>query len=213
MNVPAINLGLLNNFSERVEQSIRPDQLVNTINIRDFKKNYAGVYKTPFSVNIGGHYDFGKFDLAVSAEWFSKINRYNLIKMKDNSEDLQFPPSSDPTYAIPVIAHKSILNVGISWEYEFKDTYSYIGSFRTDHSFFDQDAVNTSVDFTPIATTWDIYHFTSGIQYSGPRADLTLGFNYGQGRQDNYRQFVDMTGASPGKFPARRTGYYFKGAL
>ncbi|MGI9548130.1 MAG: hypothetical protein ACR2MM_12880 [Flavobacteriaceae bacterium] len=200
ISLPAINLGLLNNFAENGQQSIRPDQLINIINIVDAKKSYAGVYKTPFSINIGGHYDFGKFNLGIGAEWFSRISRYNMIKSKSNSQDLQFPPSSDPNFAIPVMAHKSIFNVGLSWGYELKESFSYIGSFRTDHSFFDQDAVNTSDDFTPIATTWDIYHFTSGIQYSGPRADLTLGFNYGHGRQDNYRQFVDMTDATQGNF-------------
>ncbi len=200
ISLPAINLGLLNNFAERAQQSIRPDEVVDIINIADGKKAYSGVYKTPFSINIGGHYDFGKFDLAVSAEWFSKIDRYNMIKEKKNSEDLQFPPSSDPNFAIPVLAHRSIFNIGVSWQAEVKDNFNYYGSFRTDYSFFDQDVVNTSEDFTPIATTWDIYHFTSGIQYSGPRADLTLGFNFGHGRQDNYQQFVDMTGASQENF-------------
>ena len=200
VSLPAINLGLLNNSAERAQQSIRPDEVVDIINIADGKKAYSGVYKTPLSVNIGGHYDFGRFDLAISAEWFSKIDRYNLIKEKNNSEDLQFPPSSDPNFAIPVLAHKSIFNIGVSWQAEVKDNFNYYGSFRTDHSFFDQSAVNTSVDFTPIATTWDIFHFTSGIQYSGPRADLVLGFNYGHGRQDNYQQFVDMTGAQQENF-------------
>ncbi|MEN8789319.1 MAG: hypothetical protein ABF295_07365 [Flavobacteriaceae bacterium] len=200
VSLPAINLGLLNNFAEKSQLSIRPDQIVDIINVGDGKKSYAGVYKTPLSINIGGHYDFGKFDLAVSAEWFSKIDRYNMIKEKNNSEDLQFPPSSDPNFAIPVLANRSVFNIGISWQAEVRENFDYYGSLRTDHSFFDQDVVNTSMDFTPIATTWDIYHFTSGIQYSGPRADLTLGFNYGHGRQDDYQQFVDMTGASQENF-------------
>ena len=140
--LPAINLGLLNNFTERAQQSARPDESVDLINIADTKKFYSGVYKTPLSVNLGVSYNFGRLELAAAAEWFSKIDRYDMIEENDNSEDLQFPPSSDPSFAIPQMAHKSILNVGLSWEYDFKETYSYIGSFRTDFSYFDSEALN-----------------------------------------------------------------------
>ena len=198
--LPAINLGLLNNFTERAQLSARPDEAIPLINIADTKKFYSGVYKTPFSANFGISYDWGRIKLAAAAEWFSKIDRYNMIEANDNSEDLQFPPSADPNFAIPQMAHKSVINAGLTWEYEFKEVYSYIGSFRTDFSYFDDDALNKNEDFVPIATTWDIYHFTSGIRYTGPRTDLTLGFNLGLGQDNNYRQFVDMTAASQENF-------------
>ena len=200
MTLPAINLGLLNNFTERAQQSARPDETVPLINISDTKKFYSGVYKTPLSVNLGISYDFGRFEIAAAVEWFSKIDRYDMIEANDSSEDLQFPPSSDPNFAIPQMAHRSIINAGLTWEHEFKEVYSYIGSFRTDFSYFDTEALNRNVDFVPIATTWDIYHFTSGIRYQGPRTALTLGFNLGLGQDEDYRQFVDMTGASQSNF-------------
>ena len=200
LTLPAINLGLLNNFTERAQQSARPDAGVPLINITDTKKFYRGVYKTPLSINFGAAYDFGRLELAVAAEWFAKIDAYSMIEEKNGSEDLQFPPSADPNFAIPQMAHKSLLNVGLTWEYEFKEVYSYIGSFRTDFSYFDTEVLNQNEDFVPIATTWDIYHFTSGIRYQGPRTALTLGFNLGLGQDDNYRQFVDMTAASQDNF-------------
>ena len=198
--MPAINLGLLNNFTERAQQSIRPDEGISTINIADAKQFYQGVYKTPFSINVGASYDFGKWGLSASAEWFAKIDPYDMIKPKEGSQEIEFPPSSDPTFAIPRIGHKSIMNFGLAWEYEITDLLAYIGSFRTDFSHFDTEALNQNEDFVPLATTWDIYHFSSGVRYKGPRTDITLGFNYGNGRKNNYQQFVDMTSASQDNF-------------
>ena len=110
-----------------------------------------------------------------------------MIKKQEGSEDLQFPPTSDSSFAIPQMAHKSVVNFGLSWEYEITELLSYIGSFRTDYSHFDTEALNPNEDFVPLATTWDIYHFTSGVRYKGPRTDVTLGFNYGNGR-DHLKQ-------------------------
>lgn len=193
---PNLNIGLLNSFSSRSQLSIFPDEeqsIVSELNSLSF---YKGAYKTPLSINIGAEYVFNKTSIAFTTEWFSKIEPYEMIKRKNFSEELEYPTATNPQYAIPVMANKSIVNVGIAVTYKIKESFKYIGSFRTDFNYFDEKALNRNTDFVPNFSYWDVYHFTSGVILNRKKTDLTFGFNYGFNRTKNDLQFVNMTNAN-----------------
>ncbi|WKK66034.1 hypothetical protein [Lutimonas zeaxanthinifaciens] len=199
LSTPAISLGLLNNYAYRSQVTYLPDEDIR-INSSDSHNKFSGVYKTPFSANFGAEYDFGKLLLAFSLEWFAKIEPYAMIKENDRSISPEFPTAPDSDYAIPVMAHKSVTNFGFSVRYQIKDWISYIGSFRTDKNFFDNEALDRYEEFVPSFTYWDLFHITSGIKMSSKRLNLTVGIDYANGSSEGERQFADMTSASQSNF-------------
>jgi len=199
MTTPALSLGFLNNYAFKYQLAYLPDEDIQR-NFGDSHDRYSGVYKTPFSINFGAEYDFGKLVLAFSMEWFAKVDKYAMIKKNDKSIDPEYPTGPDEDYAIPMMANKSVTNYGFSLIYEIKEWISFIGSFRTDMNFFDDEALDRSEDFVPNMTYWDLYHITSGIKMSNKKLDLTIGIDYGNGSSENDPQFVNMTTAAQSNF-------------
>ena len=199
MSTPSISLGLLNNYAYRSEVAYMPDEDIR-LNASDTRNKFSGVYKTPFSVNLGAEYDFGKLLVAFSMEWFAKIDPYEMIKENDQSISPEFPTAPNEDYALPVTAHKSVTNFGFSVLYEIKDWISYVGSFRTDMNFFDNEALDRYEDFVPSFTYWDLWHITSGIKMSAKKLDLTVGMDYANGSSENDPQFASMTSATQKNF-------------
>jgi hypothetical protein len=200
ITTPAISLGLLNNQANKVQLSVLPDEDQSFINESNSHTNYSGVYRTPLSVNIGADYHFNKVNVSLSAEWFSKVNKYELIKKKDLSVDMKFPTADDPKFAIPLMANKSIVNIGFAVVYKFKESLTYMGSFRTDFNYFDNEALNRNEDFVPNGSFWDIYHITSGLVFAVKRSHIAFGVNFGHGRSENDQQYINMTTASQSNF-------------
>ena len=199
LTTPSISLGLLNNYAYRSQSSILPDEDI-LLKLSDSHDRFSGVYKTPFSANIGAEYDFGKLLIGFSMEWFAKIDPYEMIKPNDKSESPEYPTAPSEDYAIPMMANKSITNFGFSVKYEIKDWISYIGSFRTDMNYFDDEALNRYDQIVPSFTYWDLIHITSGIKMSNKRLDLTVGLDYANGSSENDPQFVSMTSATQANY-------------
>lgn len=194
MTTPAWSLGLLNNYAYKAQQSYMPDEDIRLLS-SDSHNQYRGVYKTPFSVNVGAEYDFGRLLLGFSTEWFSKVGPYALIEDRGKGESPEFPTSPNDDYAIPMMAHKSITNWGFSLRYELKEWISLVGSFRTDKNYFDEEALDRRLDFVPSFTYWDLYHVTTGIKMSAKKIKLTLGIDYANGSSSGDPQIVNMTTA------------------
>ena len=137
INTPALNLGLLNNAAYRSEVSFMPDNEDKFRSLNDVNEDFRGVYKTPLSISLGAEQEIGKFKIAIAGEWFSSIDPYEMIAKRSNSQDLQYPTGGSPEFAIPVMAHRSVVNYGFSVQYEIKEGISYIGSYRRDNNYFD----------------------------------------------------------------------------
>jgi len=198
--LPNLNLGLLNSQSKRTEYAILPDINDNVYFESGSHTNYAGIYKTPYIIEAGFEYFFKRTTLATSLSWFSKINSYQVIKAKENSYQYENSVGKDDGFALPNMANKSVLNLGIAVTYEISKKVVYGGSIRTDFNFFDEDKLDRQDNFVPNMTYWDIYHLTSGIMISGPRTELSIGLNYGLGLSQNDPQLVNMTNPSQENF-------------
>lgn len=196
LSTPAISLGLLNNYAYRSQYGVLPDVSPDKIAATDSNNNFSGVYKTPFSANIGAEYDLGRLLIGFSAEWFSKVDTYEMIKPNGRSVEPEFPTSPNEEYAMPKMAHKSVTNWGVSLSYDLKEWISLIGSYRIDNNFFDDEALDRNTDFVPNMTYWDIQHVTTGIKMQSKKLKLTVGVDYGFGSSKDDLQFVNMTNAS-----------------
>ena len=196
ITTPNLNLGVLNNQTDRKSYAILPDVHPGVVYEANAHTNYAGVYQTPWVIDIGGEYDFGKTKVSASLAYFSSIDTYNMVEKKENSSDFNTAFTFDPEFAIPQTASKAVVNFGLAVEYQLNEYLSYIGSVRTDFNHFDAAKLNRSEDFVPSMAFWDVYHVTSGVMASGDNLQLSIGINYGLGLSEGDEQIVNMTNVS-----------------
>lgn len=89
-------------------------------------------------------------------------------------------------------AAKPVFNVALDYDQDFSDHFGITAGFRTNFSYYDP-AVKTNVrrNTQPQLTTWDIYYTTIGFTFKNDRNDLTLGVQFGSGR-DNNKQIANL---------------------
>lgn len=200
ITTPNLNLGVLNNQTSRKNYALLPDVQSGVIYEADAHSDYAGVYKTPWIVDIGIEYQFNNTKLSVVAAWFSRVDTYNMVEKKEGSSDFNTVFTFNPQFAIPQMANKSVLNIGIAIEQKITEHLSYLGSFRTDFNYFDDSQLERFDDFVPYMAFWDMYHITSGFMLSGKSLRLSMGINYGLGWSKGDPQVVNMTNVSQENF-------------
>lgn len=196
LTTPNLNLGLLRNSSSRTYNSSLPDVNQSNVHLTGFNDFYAAKFKTPWVVDIGGEFDVEKWSFAISAIWYSKVDRYEMISKTDKAQSFSFAPQVDSKFAIPVMANKSIVNVGVAVVKQVNDKLAIAGSFRTDFNYLDNQEISMEEDFVPTFSYWDIYHFTAGIYWGGKRTNISLGLNYGFNRSFGDKQIINMTDAN-----------------
>jgi hypothetical protein len=131
----------------------------------------------------GIDYSSGKSRLAISAEYFSGINTYHLLK--PDSDPFVYPPSwVDSANIKPLIdsylqvenAAKPVLNVAIGFSRELYRQFTLQLGSSTDFSSYDQPSGENELIHGFGA--WNIYHISSGLSYRKQKHTITLGFSY-----------------------------------
>jgi hypothetical protein len=126
----------------------------------------------PLALGIGAGYRLGKHRLHFSAEWYDKVDRYNVLNTKDfigqsNGETFTYRVDSES---------KSVLNYGFGLEFYISEKLNLFFSYITD---FSSVVPHTGTNLT--VSTWDIYHLSTGASFSIGRSEFTLGLNYAFG--------------------------------
>lgn len=149
------------------------------------QKETASVFQSPFSIAVGASYKVGKMTLHVSAEWFEKINAYDIVRgMTDTNQSIGFLNDNKIKHCL-----KSVTNAGIGIQRSFTDRFELYGSFATD---FSANSPDSPTDIT--LTTWDIYHIMTGLLFRLWRSEVTVGVGVSFG-QENVQQLVDFNTA------------------
>jgi hypothetical protein len=138
----------------------------------DYQEKLDADYKTPVSLGIGLTYKFENIRLYGSAEWFSGMDKYMVIKAED------FTVQSTGKTTAYSITHEldDVLNLGIGIEYIFTPKLKTFASFTTDFSATDPD---TDTNFS--ISSWDIYHMMAGTDFTIGSLSFTLGIGYAFG--------------------------------
>jgi hypothetical protein len=139
----------------------------------DHQGKLAANYKTPFSLGIGLTYKFDNFRMYGSAEWFSGIAKYDVMRGKDFT--MQSSGEIKSVNVTQEIDH--VLNFGIGIEYIFTTKFKSYASFSTDFS-----AVAPDSDANYSLSSWDIYHTMAGADFTLGHISLTLGIGYAFGK-------------------------------
>ncbi|MEZ5007597.1 MAG: hypothetical protein R2753_05525 [Chitinophagales bacterium] len=121
--------------------------------------------KTPFSIAAGLIFKIKEVNtINFSSEFFAGIPAYSMIKFNEiDHEGLE-------TNARPLI------NFALGWQIRLNQQFSYLGGFRTDFN-FSRDIKNANYQLQ--TSDWNIYHFSSGINFLYKNSKFTVGLDYG----------------------------------
>ena len=147
-------------------------------------------YKSPFSVALGANHSFNRSQLGVAVQYFAGIDIYDIMKPSPGSFvrpiDLAPQLQSDEFLRIQSGA-EAVFNVALGYEYRVSDSFSVLGGFRTDMSYFDE-ALKDGAGIKPTISNWDIYHFSGGVTLNRKNSSLSLGLLLSSGVNDSYEQ-------------------------
>jgi hypothetical protein len=176
-----------------VRQDIDGDGINDNYMAADYQYDLDSNYHTPLSLGIGVTYKFENFRLYGSAEWFSRVDKYNVLSVKD------FTIQSTGENLHNSVTHElnSVLNFGFGMEYTFNQNLKLYSSFTTDFS-----AKKPDTDTNLSVTDWNIYHIMGGTTFKILRYSLTLGLGYAFGR----RQAVQILDPLPENLQGRLIG-------
>ena len=156
----------------------------------DRQSELKTTYKSPFSVALGVNHTFSRSQLGVALQYFAGIDIYDNMKPVAGSFvrpiELASELQSDEFLEIQSAA-KAVFNVAIGYEYRMNDSFSILGGFRTDMSYFDKQ-VNEGTGIKPTISSWDIYHFSGGVTFRRKNSSLSLGLLLSTGSNDSYEQ-------------------------
>ena len=188
LTVTTPSFGIYGNGSIRRENSNivvseNPADLQDNFLIADRKIDVKAGYKHPLSVAFGLDYQDSKTRLAVSAEYFSEIGTYHL--MKPDAQPFLYPPTYlDSIDFKPVIdsylhienSAKPVFNIAIGFSHVLYKQLSLLLGASTDFSsYYHSSEAN---DLMHGFGNWDIYHFSTGFSYHKQKHIVCLGFSY-----------------------------------
>ena len=188
ITVTSPSVGLYGNGSNQRENSNIvvseiPLELQGNFIIMDSKRNVKAVYRHPLSIAAGVDYQSAKSRLAISAEYFFRIDDYHLLEPA--SEPFIYPPSLAESENIKSVADnflhvenaaKPVFNIAIGFSRVVYKKLSLIMGASTD--FTNYDAPEESNELLHGFGGSDIYHFSSGFSYERKRSTVSLGFSY-----------------------------------
>ncbi|WP_228850388.1 hypothetical protein [Aegicerativicinus sediminis] len=154
-------------------------------------------FKSPFTFGAGVNYDNGKSYLGLSINYFAGIDGYDIMDIAPNTfvrpADLAPQLTSDQFMSVRSAA-KSVMNVAIGYEYRLTDSVSLLASARNDMSYFDKELLGSGIRTT--ISSWDIFHFTTGVTINRNNSNLSLGLLFSAGTSENYQQTGNLNNPS-----------------
>jgi len=173
---PSINLfgsgdAFINDISNNV--TIEDSNIPENLMIVNYQEELKSVYKSPWSVGIGGAFRIEKMKFHISAEWFSALEKYQVLATDEfQSQSTGETFTNDLTHET-----RSILNFGLGAEFNFFDNISGFGSFVLDRSSMKPGSTQNLT-----VSNYDIYHISTGGILKIGRSEITIGVEYSYGR-------------------------------
>jgi hypothetical protein len=181
------------------------------------QNNINTVYNSPSSLNIGIEYTYLNTTVAVSLEYFGKVEAYNLavpdsasfqrpIWQNRNSGKGGFGEISANEYLQVTEAAKTVTNFAIAIKQQINKKIAGILSFRTDYSsyvktvndFWEYLYVDQShpagqhLSFSDI----NLYHFNIGAVYKKKKSDMNIGLSLAFGSNKHFQSLVNIANPS-----------------
>jgi hypothetical protein len=154
------------------------DNLKDDFMAADYQEKLDANYKTPISLGIGITYKLENIRLYGSAEWFSGMGKYEVMR----GEDFMIQSTGETKPMSITHELESVLNFGVGIEYIFTPKLKTYASFTTDFS-----AADPTSDTNLSISSWDIYHMMAGADFTLGSFAFTLGVGYAFGERITQR--------------------------
>ncbi|MEX6686469.1 hypothetical protein QTN47_03135 [Danxiaibacter flavus] len=159
------------------------------------QENLPVKWKVPMSVGLGYNYDYRKGQIYFAAEYFNKVDEYNIITPRN---DYFLRPDTGDNNAITSSllrlkdVRKSVLNVAVGASYALMpDITGYI-ALRTDFAYTSPGLFFSLEGFEPYTCYWNNYHLQIGSNIKRQKYNLRAGFSFAYGSSRNYLQEVNF---------------------
>jgi hypothetical protein len=202
-----------NILSDNQTSDLIMPQEADTVNLlansrqRSLKVNY----KMPFSVALGYAIDYKGGQFYAVAEYFSRVDQYNIITPKNQSFIKGVDDGDDfftPEFLKFKDARKSVTNFGIGASYLLKpDLMGYL-SFHTD--FNNISKALYSIDdsgYRPNTSNYNIYHCQVGTNVKKRKFNLRTGLLLSYGTTNKYLQTVNFDNPNEANYLYGNAGY------
>lgn len=203
LTTPSVNLYGKGNVSADVTANniLVKGQRINIL-ANDAQEKLKANYKSPFKFATGANYKKGKNTYGITIEYCGEIKPYDVIKSKPAAfvrpADIAVNLGSDEFLKVKSAA-KAVVNFSLGFEHKISDALFLYFSFRTDNSWFDS-SLSAYRGIKPEFTSWDIYHFTSGVSILKGRSTLSLGLLLSAGSNNNFQQNNNLSKPEEGNF-------------
>jgi hypothetical protein len=160
-----------------------PDDLTGNYLISELVSNVKTTYKHPLSIAWGVDFHLPKTRIAISAEYFFKINSYHM--MQPDATPFVYPPtllqvdtitSKLDTYLNIDKAAKPVFNAGIGISQAIYKNITLLLGANTDFSSFEKVKETNLLLFG--LGNWHLYHISAGLSYRKRKHLLAAGISY-----------------------------------
>lgn len=157
----------------------------------DRRDGVATRINSPFSLASGVEYDFGIAVLGLAWEWYLPVGMYKVAAPEGDKAFIIGPIPSESSRELLTIydGKRGAFNVALGLEARFHDNWSGFWSLRNDAA---ADYLDWDDKLHVGVSTWDLFHFATGISFTtrqddgSPKHELMIGLQMalGAGRTD-----------------------------
>ncbi|MCP9200504.1 hypothetical protein MKO06_11325 [Gramella sp. GC03-9] len=189
---PSINFfgngTLANNIAVRNLKLVDDDRISGVATAR--QAELKSTFKSPFSVALGTNYTKGRSYAGIVVQYFNSIDPYEVMEPMPGTfvRPAELAPElQSDRFLRNRAGAESVLNVAIGYEHQLNESLALLASARNDISYFDE-SLNDGPGIKSTISSWDIYHFTAGVNLDHRQSSISLGLLYSTGNTGRYEQ-------------------------
>jgi hypothetical protein len=168
----------------------------DTLNIlaNSRQQKLKATYKMPLSIGFGYAYDYKNGQIYFAAEYFNKVNEYNLITPRNESfvrGDVPLDDFGSSSLKFKDV-RKSIFNFGIGASYLLQPDVTGFLSLHTDFNYADNGLYKDSDGYASNTAYYNIYHCQIGANIKKRKFNFRTGLLLSYGTTNKYMQYVNF---------------------
>lgn len=171
--------------------------------------------KLPLSIGAGFIYDMKNKGqkLYFSTEFFAGLKGYKMVDAEINPDitsDVVYDTLTNKDWTSFAYAGNPVINVAIGYSWTLKNDLIFLNAIRTDFTSVNTDLKN-DLDYNYIkTTTYNIYHYSGGVEFSIKKNRFIAGADLAFGYQKNLEQLANFS--NPEEFE-ESTGQALQGPI
>jgi len=173
---------------ERQQQEVNADSISYSSVLLD--PDFKAIKKVPIQINLGYAWFRNHSVFKVRLSFSGAVAPYVMGKESHNSYRQGMFTQADQYDFLPVSSSRSVVNLGLGYEWRIHEKLKMVTGARTDFTFMDKSMYRYA-DFSNTIVNWNIYHISAGIDWSHKWLRINAGFDYGFSYQKGISEFFN----------------------